>query len=443
MSPNSWRRPAGIVLAAAMLVGADAGTARAQGAGSPGGSDQLFGWVRPQESDQPSKLATLRLDLSGGADRNPERTDQADLPPEDYAGTLASSVRYWSGRTDQFVELAGSAWGTYQRLASDTLTGADLNAQVAREIGQRMGFTVSALGAYRPSLVFGGFGSLMPEEDPSVSVVTHPQGVITQRWLVLEGTTSFFRDWTSRQRSNVEVNLNHQRPSEGIGLRSRSQAVQARHEWAFRERAALLFAYRYSENQQSGSIAIRPIRLQAATAGVRLEKRSSRSRSLILTVAGGPTIASLRADGPTPAFSTTSLSGWGMLQWSLSPNWAVTGEGSRYVSALDGLTPEPFTTDTGTVTFGGTVGERYSLSLIGVASRGAALNDSTASFSARNGTAQFQYAVARRWVLFGSYTYYQHRLRDLVALAEAFPRNYDRHSLRVGLSLGVPLYRGR
>lgn len=420
-----------------------AGPARAQGAsGVAGGVDQLFGWVRPQDSDQPSKLATLRIDLSGGADRNPERSDVGDLPRDDAAGTLAGSTRYWSGRTDEFLEVSAAAWGTYQRLAEDTLMGAEFNAQLAREIGQRMGFSVATTGAYRPSLVFGG-GGLMPEAAPTVSEVTHPQGVLTQQWLMAEATTGFFRDWTSRQRMNVELTAAHQRPSEGIGLRSRSEALQARHEWAFRERAVLLFSYRFSDNQQSGVLATRPIRMHAASTGIRVEHRYSPSRSLMMTLAGGPTRVTLPAQDGAAAFYHTALSGWGLLQWTMSRNWSLSGEGTRYVSALDGLTPEPFTTDTGTVTLGGTVGERYTVALVGVASQGSSITASTASFEARSATAQFQYAIARRWVLFGSYSYYSHRLSDLVALPETFPQRFNRHSLRIGLSLGVPLYRGR
>lgn len=430
-------------LLALAIVCSASGEANAQsGSGAPSGVDQLFGWVRPQESDQPSKLATARIDLSGGADRDSERADQGELPRDDFASTLATTGRFWSGRADQFIELSGAAWGTYQRLAEDTLTGAEANAQIAREIGRRMGFSVAATGAYRPSLAFGA-SSPAPDVEPVVAQVTHPQGVVTERWLVVEGTTGLFRDWTSRQRMNVELNVNRQRPSDDVGLRSSSAALQARHEWAFRERAALLLSYRFSENRQSGTVAARPIRLQAATVGIRVERRVSPSRSLSLTVASGPTVVSLPADGVIPPFQTTAFSGWGTLQWSLSQNWALTGEAARYVGALDGLTPEPFITDTGTLTFGGTLGERCSVALVGVASSGAALTASPASFEARSATSQVQYAIARRWVLFGSYSYYQHQLNELVGLSEAYPRNYGRHSVRVGLSLGIPLYRGR
>jgi hypothetical protein len=45
------------------------------------------------------------------------------------------------------------------------------------------------------------------------------------------------------------------------------------------------------------------------------------------------------------------------------------------------------------------------------------------------------------WALFGEYSYYKHDLGDVLIVAQGVPPILDRNSVRVGLTLWVPLLR--
>lgn len=418
--------------------------AAAQGPGGPpAGVEDLFGWRRPQESAQSTSLGALRIDLSGGYDSNLDPQNTGGDQVADLAGTLALSGRFWSGRTNQYFNLTGNAWTNYQRVAADPLRGTDVTVDAVKELGPRAGLLVSGAAAYRPSYLFGGLGALTPPADLDLGsvAVPHPQGVVEERWLVFDASIGVFRQLTTRQRLEFSVVGNRQDPLHDSGFDSRSATVAVSHTWAFRQRASLLTSYRVSENTQAAdAIASRPLRLQQPMLGMRVERRTSPTRTVALSFAAGPSLVSLRETETSPAYDAVVASGWGMLQWAVTRDWSLTAEASRSVTALDGISPEPFITDSGTVSFGGIISRRYSLSLIGAASRGSALASTVGAFDTLSGTVQAQYALARKWVVFGSYSYYEHELNDLSLIPSGFPPTYERHTVRVGLSIGVPLY---
>jgi hypothetical protein len=124
----------------------------------------------------------------------------------------------------------------------------------------------------------------------------------------------------------------------------------------------------------------------------------------------------------------------------VSRNWSLALNVNRDVTVLEGLSPQAFSTDAATLTLTGTVQRRLILSVASEVSRGGAVIGTTGAFDARSFVAQAQYGMANCCSLITSYTFYQHELTDIIALPAGYPPEFNRHSLRLGFSLWLPLY---
>jgi hypothetical protein len=126
---------------------------------------------------------------------------------------------------------------------------------------------------------------------------------------------------------------------------------------------------------------------------------------------------------------------------ALSPDWNVQGGYRRDFSLFQGVTDEVYTTDTADISTGGLVTDRTDLRLgatygnwhtVVASGVDETLNVYGASVQARVALTDTLSATA-------GYYYYYHRYSNPGALPEGFPAEYDRHAVRVGLTLWVPL----
>jgi hypothetical protein len=107
---------------------------------------------------------------------------------------------------------------------------------------------------------------------------------------------------------------------------------------------------------------------------------------------------------------------------------------------LDGVVFDTFLTDALSTTVGGDVGGGVSVAVSSALAIGQAQKSDNASYDSVMGTAQLEYEVADWCTVVSSYTYYHHHLRDAQAVASGFPMLFDRNSIRVGLSINLPIY---
>jgi hypothetical protein len=78
---------------------------------------------------------------------------------------------------------------------------------------------------------------------------------------------------------------------------------------------------------------------------------------------------------------------------------------------------------------------------IGDAGLSAGTGTADRGFRAYTGSARVRYGLGAMWALFGEYSYYKHDLGDVLIVAQGVPPILDRNSVRVGLTLWVPLLR--
>jgi hypothetical protein len=89
----------------------------------------------------------------------------------------------------------------------------------------------------------------------------------------------------------------------------------------------------------------------------------------------------------------------------------------------------------------GQFARRVSLSAIAAYSQGSfgGGRSRTDSHGGQTASTQLGVLLTRHLSLSGQYFYFRQRLGDNVVLPEGVPRNLNRHSVRVGLNLQVPL----
>lgn len=428
-----------------VLVAGVASLASAQGvAGPPGSVGGLFGGHQPPDPNRSTQRLDVSFDVSGGYDDNVEGLGvEGSAAAAGYASTADARVRYWRGRAARFFETSGRTFINHQTAVTETLVGGDALVRGGFELGRRNQMTAGLTVTYDPGFV-GGISEFVVE-DPSDTVdlpdLSVPQGIVEQRWLATAGAVTLQRSWTTRQIMDINFQATERRPIVGAGFDSSSQNASVVHTWNFRPNAGLLFSYSYDGTHQSDEgLDIPTLRTQQADAGIRMERRLSPIRTLMVTFTGGAAFTSRAGNETVGPLDFVEPTASGVLRVGLTRRWFLVAEGNRSVTALEGVTPEPFATDAATLRLEVVTSPRFNYSVGGTYTQGSVLGGDTGSFEATAFTAQMQYGIARCCGVFSNYTYYNHRLEDLSTLPEGFPARYDRHSIRVGLTVWLPLY---
>ncbi len=411
---------------------------------APGTTGGLFGGGGPVDAGRTRQLWTVTADVSGGRDREPIQVPGGGLASGRTASTGAASTRYWRGRTGTFFEAQGGGFITRQSLSSQDLRAADGSARFAKAFGLRSGIGAALSASYQPLEILdllGTSGEAPLLEGASVPTDVSPQnGVQQQRLIATAVSADGFRNWTPRQRLEASVTSWRWRPSAGSGPDIQAETVVAREWWNYQPRAALFGAYTFNRNYRSEVSGFRGSGLvHAAELGWRVERRSTPRRSVVFQAQGG--VARVSAEPSTAAASTEwQMVGSGVLQANVSQNWMVLVRGSREVSALNGVSAEPFVTDQASVQLGGTLFRRLGVGLFGAYSHGESAGNASGSFEGSTLTGRLQYGLARWCGLFASYNYYDHRVTQVVVGLPGFPNTFERHVTRVGLTLWLPMY---
>jgi hypothetical protein len=69
------------------------------------------------------------------------------------------------------------------------------------------------------------------------------------------------------------------------------------------------------------------------------------------------------------------------------------------------------------------------------------LNATGNNFKLYTGSSRVRFALASKWALFAEYQYYSQNIRGVLIVPEGVPAKIDRHGVRAGLTLWVPIVR--
>lgn len=421
--------------------------------GPPGSNRGIFG----ETGGIGAPALSMTFDLEGGYDAND--LSQSNVPSgqfgpfqSGYVTSVGASLRYQRGRAERFFIGTGSGSVNHQQLARGQefyrLTQGDLTLQAATTLGRRSGLTVAAGSSYVPTFVFGAFDSLgrntevaspldevpSPTADPTLSLTA-------QRWLTGRASAGFYRNWTSRQRMSVDYAGLWFQPVSGPGFESRTDTVALLHSWNPRPTGGVELAYRYNRNVQSFEGApAQPLDMHSAEGRVRLDRRLSPNRSLSFMVGAGVVGVGARAAAQGSAFGGVLPTVSGSVQLRFLPTWGLLLSARRDITVLNGLSAEPFESNAAALTIDGTAWRRLTVGVTGGYSQGRARSAQGGDFDQTLLNAELQYGFSARLGLVVAYSYTQHSFRNVPVASPSFPTQFGRNSVRVGLTMWLPLY---
>ena len=423
---------------------------------SPGSARGLFGGG-PTGPDSPG--LTLTIDVDGGYDDYDDYTtsdaagdDQYQPFQSGYVATAGASLRYQRGSIDRFLLGIGSGSVSQQQVAPGEsfyqLLRGDASVQAATRLGGRSGLTVAGGAGYEPTYLFGAFDSLdnnggienplevtaPPTADPAISLTA-------QRWLTNRASAGVHRNLTSRQRVDLSYAGLWVQPISGPGYESQTHSVNVIHSWAAFPASGFEFAYRFNHNAQTlEEAAERPVDTHTMEGQYRHERRLSTDRSISFMVGGGVIGLGSRTPGEGAFIEHVLPTASGSVELRFVPTWAVSLAARHDVTVLDGLSAEPFASDAATRTFTGTTGQRLAFAVTGGYSQGRAFGSAAGDYDQMIVDGQVTYGFGSRVGVFAGYAYNTHTLRDVTVGPSSFPAQSSRHSVRVGLTMWLPLY---
>lgn len=443
-------RRLGIVLAIVLVLGAADPAAGEQTGGGPmvegppGSSGGLFGGHRPVPPGSAAQQLAITFDTVSGYDANDTEAlnPGADFvsAPSGYVTNTNLSLRYRNGSAQRYVLGAGNAYVNHHSEAS-RVVGGDAAVQFA-SVGRKTGISASVSMAYEPTFLFNSFGPVSGQTDVEFPAGVSPtQGVTDQQWVAFQGGTGVNHNWTGRQRSSVQYATSFREPTTGEGYDSRSIVASLQHVWNFHSALGLEAGYSFSRNQQAGADGNEPpVRTESGTAGLRFQRRLSPVRTYGVSFGGGSMRSVVRPTASSEELTFISPKVFGSARLDVSRLWQLSLDADRNVHTLEGLTPEPFVTNTVALSVDGGVGRRLRVQVVGARSVGAALISETGAFEAISGSVNSRLGLSSWCALSASYSYYDYVLEELPTLLTSVPTRYSNHSVRIGMTLWVPLF---
>jgi hypothetical protein len=435
-----------IVVAFAAWVAAWGSPAYAQLVDGPiGAAGGIFGGRRPVPPNKASQRLDINFDLSGGYERNPDSLLGTGTPASTsswFATTASAGVRHRVGSNKRALETRGRGYFNYQSDLADSLIGGETTINVSTQLDGRGTNRLSAVlqGAYEPGWALGPLQSGAPLTGGETTLgVAPPQGIIEQRWLVLGGTASYDRQ-TRRQSTRLQYDTRRLRPIEGSGFDSDSQMASVDQSWTLNQAFALTGAYRINQTQNEQTVGVpnQPTRYQTGEVGFRYQRRLSVRRTMSFSLRGGATqVFDNLADGGADSVQS-SFGGTADL---VSRAWSLSASLNRGVSVLGGIIAVPVINDGLVLSLQTSPTRKLKTSVFGSLTRSSTFGTTGGQvMDVAGGSVELRYAIAPWAATFASYGYYRHSVDDPTWVANGFPTQYQRSSVRVGVTLWIPLY---
>lgn len=414
----------------------------------PRSAGGIFGGAgQPLDPNRTRSTLSMRLDAFGGWDDEFLSVGGLDIVGG-YVGLGSARLLFTRGRAARSFDMTARTHLTsYPRSGIDPLVGGDAAIRGRARVGRGGQISGAISGAYEPSLTLSAYSPVQGQVDSGVVANGDPsRGAASLSSMTISAAAGMSQQWTPRHRTGVTYQATDRQfddaslvVSEYDGSLSRS--VSADYGWNFSRSAALVTAYQFSNQRLDEVTGIaRSTNAHAGEVGFNVSRTLSRTRALSLTVRGGATYVETVSVIDRVPYDYVAPSGTAAVRLDVGRTWGLAADYRRSVTVIDGISLGTFLTDAATVTIGGDVAGGLSMALSGAVSNGRAQVIDVGSFESRIVTAQVQYALSRCCSLVSSYTYYDYELKELTTIPAGFPARFDRDSVRVGVSVDLPLY---
>ena len=342
--------------------------------------------------------------------RHEERSDvlpayQADIL---FGASLSSSLRFTARQSVAYTSTYNQTFGFLlpedaqgHEIGTANDPALDLFAMRALRIATSLGLT-QQFGRYTSLTGIYHFRSVEVDQDDG------------------EDVDSRFRDYASHAGS---VGINYSRPMTRYATLELGYGIRAS-----------------DRRSRTGE----PEFLHTVDAGVNYSRALSFSRRTSLSFGTGSAIAVSEpldeSDGQTAERRTrVRLTGQASLVHEMGRTWTANLTYSRGFRNHDGFN-DLFFTDAVEAGLEGLVTRRLSFSA-GTSWANSSSEYRSGGQRGQSASAQLQYALTSFAAVYTRYIYYHYRYSDDIPLDERFPRQLDRHGVRIGLTTSIPLIR--
>jgi len=306
---------------------------------------------------------------------------------------------------------------------------------------------------YSPYYGFGSFSGLAPQVPGEIVTGSSDFAVVERPAITYHSSAAFDHRLTQRATFTADYRLRYTDFREEGDPPLRDWGAGARFTYSMTRRTRARLGYHYRRGVHGLYYQGRPIEYHDIDVGVDYDRALSFSRRTTFGFSTGTGIyrsfdPSLEED-PLPGserdlrlHTRFLFTGNAYLNREFGRTWNARLSYRRGLQYVEGF-PDAFFSDAVSFDAGGLMGRRARLTL------SAAYNDGQmglASLTGRNyelytGNANLQFAVTRMAALYANYLYYHYEFDEGVRLPFGMGRGLDRHSVRAGLTLWLPLLR--
>jgi hypothetical protein len=412
----------------------------------------VFGGAEVPNPNQTRSELTLFTDLMGGYDSNlaPEGSTPVSrslVPANGFTGLADVVLRYWHGQAARHIEVEGRGYVTaYQLTGIDPLIGQNLRVRGSTRFDRKTRVEGTAYVTRDPFLGIGGY-DLLPISADAAALANPANGLTEALSWSQTGIGTVTREWTRRVRTSVAYDYTRREYVRGPGFDQHAQSATGSYEQNLTQQFMWRASYRYSNATLFEPLRTRPIKDDTIDSGFTYTRNLSRTRRISFGATGGAVrVRTISAATELP-LEYWAPSGSGTVRIDLYRSWALNADYRRGLSVLDGIATEAYIADAVVVRAGGHVNSRTDLTFATGYSNGRTGDSITrGNYNTYTGTAQVRVGIARWAAAVVNYNYFNYDLDDLaipegVTLA-VIPASFDRHAVRFGLSLWLPLFGG-
>ena len=420
--------------------------------------------ARPVESDRgpaadrSSQRLLLEIDFLGGYEDHLVTSGSVDpLSPGSpgYLGFTAATLNYSAGRPGHQFAATGQGFANSYSNTSHPLMGGEGIVRGNLTLGARNHLDLSQSFRTDPIQMFGMFGTLPASAgnfssqgaNPTNGSVDNPNGLVETRSIVARTGVMSRREWSRRDTTRVEYRFDRYQYEQTHDLDTMTHAATFGYDRSFGRSVGLHMSYRYSNIApiNAGGL-LNPVVDQTSEAGTSYVRNITRDRTLSLRGGAGWTFFETTDSVSGARITDQAPSGYAGASIGLTRSWQLSGEYRRSVSALNGLLAEAFVADAGTVEVGGavTAGMQAMISAAYSTGQGVQSDTEDSRYDTVVTSAQLQFFTSRIMTASIIYTNVQYKIgADLLAEVETLlpglTSSLNRNSLRVGISLDLPI----
>lgn len=360
-----------------------------------------------------------------------------------YSGVASGQLRFSRASQRRSFLLGGGGFAEANERRGN-MFGGGLDLQGAQTFGRRDRLNGSANVNYVPYQGLGSARSDASGVGAATSGALNPTyGSVANGSLNVVAGTNYNHGWGPSDRSEAGYSFAQNSQSEGYRTYIHTGYVQQVHRVA--RPTEIGASYRYGQSAVLFDGVDVPMTQQTFEGLFTYRRQLSRTRTI--AVSGGAGISQLNSLDPRlqTEFTARTPSASATVNLDLVRSWSVRADYRRGFGLLPGVSNQAFASHAAFFNVGGLLARRVDLAITGNLSQGRTETADASSGSQQQVmlTTQLRVALSERSAFLASYSHYHYSVRGLIDLAPGVPTEFNRHSVRVGVSLRMPLHSPR